>query len=39
MRLGRPLGGMAFIDDAVAVTEVLDGSPAWQAGLRRGHAD
>ncbi len=34
--LGRPLGGMAFIDDAVAVTEVLDGSPAWQAGLRRG---
>jgi serine protease Do len=34
--LGRPLGGMAFVDDAVAVTEVLDGSPAWQAGLRRG---
>jgi S1-C subfamily serine protease len=34
--LGRPLGGMSFVGDAVAVTEVLDGSPAWQAGLRRG---
>jgi serine protease Do len=34
--LGRPLGGMAFVDDAVAVTEVVEGSSAWQAGLRRG---
>jgi serine protease Do len=34
--LGRPLGGTSFVDDAVAITEVLEGSPAWQAGLRRG---
>ena len=33
---GRPHGGMSFADNAVIVTEVFDGSPAWQAGLRRG---
>jgi S1-C subfamily serine protease len=33
---GRPLGGPSFTDEAVVVTEVAEGSPAWQAGLRRG---
>jgi serine protease Do len=33
---GRPRGGASFADDAVAVAEVLEGSPAWRAGLRLG---
>jgi len=33
---GRPRGGMSFADNAVIVTEVFDGSPASQAGLRHG---
>ena len=31
---GRPRGGTSSIDDAVVVAEVLEGSRAWQAGLR-----
>jgi serine protease Do len=33
---GPGRGGRAFVDDAVAVADVAEGSPAWQAGLRRG---
>lgn len=33
---GRTHGGMAFVDDAVAVADVAENSPAHAAGLRRG---
>jgi len=33
---GRFQGGTSFVDDAVVATEVVEGSPAWEAGLRRG---
>jgi serine protease Do len=33
---GHFSGGMSFVDDAVIVVEVAEGSPAWEAGLRRG---
>lgn len=33
---GRTRGGMAFVDDAVAVVDVAENSPAHAAGLRRG---
>ena len=29
-------GGMSFLDDAVVVIDVAEGSPTWAAGLRRG---
>jgi S1-C subfamily serine protease len=32
----RVRGGMSFVDDAVIVAEVVEGSPAWIAGLRHG---
>jgi S1-C subfamily serine protease len=33
----QPLrGGLAFFDEAVVVSEVADGTPAWRAGLRPG---
>ena len=32
----RVRGGMSFVDNAVIVVEVAEGSPAWTAGLRRG---
>jgi S1-C subfamily serine protease len=32
---GQPRGAMSPVDDGVIVTEVLEGSPAWTAGLRR----
>ena len=36
-RLEQPVrGGAIFYDDAVAVSEVEEGTPAWQAGMRRG---
>ena len=33
---GHSRGGMSFVDDAVVVVEVAEGSPAHAAGLRRG---
>ncbi len=33
---GRFPGGMTLADRAVVVTEVVEKSPAWEAGLRRG---
>ncbi|OHB70254.1 MAG: hypothetical protein A2V70_19775 [Planctomycetes bacterium RBG_13_63_9] len=33
---GPARGGLAFVDDAVTVTEVQEGTPAWQSGLRPG---
>lgn len=33
---GHFRGGTSFVDDAVVVVEVAEGSPAWAAGLRRG---
>ena len=33
---GHSRGGMSFVDDAVMVVEVAEGSPAHAAGLRRG---
>jgi serine protease Do len=33
---GRSRSGSALVDDTVVIAEVLEGSPAWQAGLRQG---
>ena len=34
-RTGQPRGGITAVGDGVIVTEVIEGSPAWAAGLRR----
>jgi len=33
---GRLPGGLAVLEEAVIVAEVVEGSPAWEAGLRKG---